>query len=58
MTERNYEKIFCSNMMKTNQDIIKEGLTEQTVDIFIENSECWLQTVLVHVTDTRYDARV
>eukprot|EP00064_Thunnus_orientalis_P023765 superscaffoldBa00009330_g24024 len=37
MTERNYEKIFCSNMMKTNQDIIKDGLTEQTVDIFIEN---------------------
>lgn len=25
-------------MMKTNQDIIKDGLTEQTVDIFIENS--------------------
>ncbi len=39
MTERSYEKIFCSNMMKTNQDIIKDGLTEQTVDIFIENSE-------------------
>ncbi|XP_037648701.1 UPF0764 protein C16orf89 homolog [Sebastes umbrosus] len=37
MTERNYEKIFCSNMMKTNQDIIRDGLTEQTVDIFIEN---------------------
>uniref|UniRef100_UPI0037E9891B UPF0764 protein C16orf89 homolog n=1 Tax=Semicossyphus pulcher TaxID=241346 RepID=UPI0037E9891B len=37
MTERNYERIFCSNMMKTNQDIIKDGLTEQTVDIFIEN---------------------
>lgn len=39
MTERSYEKIFCSNMMKTNQDIIKDGLTEQTVDIFMENSE-------------------
>lgn len=39
MTEQNYQKIFCSNMMKTNQDIIKDGLTEQTVDIFIENSE-------------------
>uniref|UniRef100_A0A3Q3KAM6 ADP-ribosyl cyclase/cyclic ADP-ribose hydrolase n=1 Tax=Monopterus albus TaxID=43700 RepID=A0A3Q3KAM6_MONAL len=37
MTEQNYQKIFCSNMMKTNQDIIKDGLTEQTVDIFIEN---------------------
>ncbi|KAG7223201.1 hypothetical protein INR49_015809 [Caranx melampygus] len=37
MTERHYERIFCSNMMKTNQDIIRDGLTEQTVDIFIEN---------------------
>ncbi|XP_029363403.1 UPF0764 protein C16orf89 homolog isoform X1 [Echeneis naucrates] len=37
MTEQNYQKIFCSNMMKTNQDIIRDGLTEQTVDIFIEN---------------------
>ncbi|KAG7505769.1 hypothetical protein JOB18_039815 [Solea senegalensis] len=37
MTERNYEKIFCSNMMKTNEDIIRDGLTQQTVDIFIEN---------------------
>lgn len=52
MTERNYEKIFCSNMMKTNQDIINDSLTEQTVDIFIENSECSRQTVLgVYVTD-------
>lgn len=38
MTERSYQKIFCSNMMKTNQDIMREGLTEQTVDIFMENS--------------------
>ncbi|XP_062264149.1 UPF0764 protein C16orf89 homolog [Platichthys flesus] len=37
MTEKNYQRIFCSNMMKTNLDIIKDGLTEQTVDIFIEN---------------------
>ncbi|XP_040046473.2 UPF0764 protein C16orf89 homolog isoform X2 [Gasterosteus aculeatus] len=37
MTERSYQKIFCSNMMKTNQDIMREGLTEQTVDIFMEN---------------------
>ncbi|XP_061761634.1 UPF0764 protein C16orf89 homolog [Nerophis ophidion] len=37
MTELNYRKIFCSNMMKTNQDIISDGLTQQTVDIFIEN---------------------
>lgn len=39
MTEQNYQRIFCSNMMKANQDIIKDGLTEQTVDIFTENSE-------------------
>jgi len=39
MTERSYQKIFCSNMMKTNQDFLRDGLTEQTVDIFIENSE-------------------
>ncbi|XP_068581842.1 UPF0764 protein C16orf89 homolog [Cebidichthys violaceus] len=37
MTESNYQKIFCSNMMKTNQDIMRDGLTEQTVDIFMEN---------------------
>uniref|UniRef100_A0A3Q4GS80 Chromosome 16 open reading frame 89 n=1 Tax=Neolamprologus brichardi TaxID=32507 RepID=A0A3Q4GS80_NEOBR len=36
MTEQNYQRIFCSNMMKTNQDI-KDGLSEQMVDIFIEN---------------------
>lgn len=39
MTEQNYQDIFCSNMMKANQDIVANGLTEQTVDIFIENSE-------------------
>ncbi|XP_019745486.1 UPF0764 protein C16orf89 homolog [Hippocampus comes] len=37
MTERSYQKIFCSNMMKTNQDIIADGLSQQTADIFIEN---------------------
>ncbi|XP_077591523.1 UPF0764 protein C16orf89 homolog [Stigmatopora nigra] len=37
MTERAYQKIFCSNMMKTNQEIANEGLSEQTADIFIEN---------------------
>lgn len=46
MTERGYENIFCSNMMKTNQDIIKEGLKESKVDIFMENSECLLQAEL------------
>uniref|UniRef100_A0A3Q3A7D6 Chromosome 16 open reading frame 89 n=1 Tax=Kryptolebias marmoratus TaxID=37003 RepID=A0A3Q3A7D6_KRYMA len=37
MTEQNYQEIFCSNMMKANRDIVTSGLTEQTVDIFIEN---------------------
>uniref|UniRef100_A0A7N8XCX7 Chromosome 16 open reading frame 89 n=1 Tax=Mastacembelus armatus TaxID=205130 RepID=A0A7N8XCX7_9TELE len=37
MTERNYEEIFCSNMMKSNQDIIKDGFAEQMADLFIEN---------------------
>ncbi|XP_034046771.1 UPF0764 protein C16orf89 homolog [Thalassophryne amazonica] len=37
MTERSYQKIFCSNMMKTNMDIIRDGLNAQTVDIFTEN---------------------
>lgn len=39
MTEQQYQNIFCSNMMKTNQDVVAAGLTEQTVDIFTENSE-------------------
>lgn len=49
MTQKNYQEIFCSNMMKTNQDIITNGLTEQTIDIFIENSQCpsCLSSVLV-----------
>ncbi|RVE70068.1 hypothetical protein OJAV_G00083610 [Oryzias javanicus] len=37
MTEQQYQNIFCSNMMKTNQDVVAAGLTEQTVDIFTEN---------------------
>ncbi|XP_075999375.1 UPF0764 protein C16orf89 homolog [Genypterus blacodes] len=37
MTEDSYEKIFCSNMMKSNLDIVRDGLPEHTVDIFIEN---------------------
>lgn len=39
VTEQQYQNIFCSNMMKTNQDVVAAGLTEQTVDIFTENSE-------------------
>lgn len=59
MTERSYEKIFCSNMMKTNQDIIKDGLTEQTVDIFIENSECPRQVGLgTFSTDIKFEHHV
>ncbi|CAN9505052.1 unnamed protein product [Ophioblennius macclurei] len=37
MTEQNYQSIFCSNMLKSNQDVVRDGLTEQTRDIFIEN---------------------
>uniref|UniRef100_A0A3P9LAQ3 Chromosome 16 open reading frame 89 n=1 Tax=Oryzias latipes TaxID=8090 RepID=A0A3P9LAQ3_ORYLA len=37
VTEQQYQNIFCSNMMKTNQDVVAAGLTEQTVDIFTEN---------------------
>ncbi|KAM8723390.1 UPF0764 protein C16orf89 homolog [Acanthopagrus latus] len=37
MTEHSYKKIFCSNMMKANQDLIRDGLTEQMADIFMEN---------------------
>ncbi|XP_056143773.1 UPF0764 protein C16orf89 homolog [Lampris incognitus] len=37
MTERSYQKIFCSNMMKNNQETLQDGFTGQTQDIFIEN---------------------
>lgn len=37
MTERSYQTIFCSNMMKTNQDIIRDGLSALNADIFMEN---------------------
>ncbi|XP_071750896.1 UPF0764 protein C16orf89 homolog [Centroberyx gerrardi] len=37
MTERSYQKIFCSNMMKSNLEIIKDDFSGQTQDIFIEN---------------------
>ncbi|XP_067089338.1 UPF0764 protein C16orf89 homolog isoform X1 [Osmerus mordax] len=37
LTEQDYQRIFCSNMMKSNQDIIKNGFTGQSQDIFIEN---------------------
>ncbi|XP_028840871.1 UPF0764 protein C16orf89 homolog [Denticeps clupeoides] len=37
MTVRHYQKLFCSNMMKSNQDLSKNGFLGQTQDIFIEN---------------------
>ncbi|KAM9394180.1 UPF0764 protein C16orf89 homolog [Pholidichthys leucotaenia] len=37
MTELNYQKIFCSNMKKTNQDLIKDLSTSHKTDVFIEN---------------------
>lgn len=39
MTERSYERIYCSNMMKINQDIFRDSLKETRIDIFMENSE-------------------
>lgn len=39
MTVRGYERIFCSNMMKINQDIFTESLKETRIDLFMENSE-------------------
>lgn len=43
MTVRGYESIFCSNMMKINQDIFRNSLKEKMIDIFMENSErLWL----------------
>ncbi|KAL2100614.1 hypothetical protein ACEWY4_002375 [Coilia grayii] len=37
MTVQHYKRIFCSNMMKSNQEIFKNGFTGQTQDIFMEN---------------------
>ncbi|KAM3864009.1 UPF0764 protein C16orf89 homolog [Diretmus argenteus] len=37
LTERSYQKIFCSNMMKSNLETVKDGFPGQTQDIFIEN---------------------
>jgi len=38
ITVEHYKRIFCTNMIKSNQDIFKNGLTGQMQDIFIENS--------------------
>lgn len=37
MTVLHYQRIFCSNMMKSNKDIFKNGFSGQTQDIFMEN---------------------
>ncbi|XP_076839422.1 UPF0764 protein C16orf89 homolog isoform X2 [Brachyhypopomus gauderio] len=37
ITVEHYQKIFCSNMMKGNQEIVSSGFTSQIQDIFIEN---------------------
>eukprot|EP00063_Salmo_salar_P066269 XP_014041104.1 PREDICTED: UPF0764 protein C16orf89 homolog [Salmo salar] len=37
LTERQYQGIFCSNMLKGNMDIIQKNFTGETQDIFIEN---------------------
>ncbi|XP_017568773.1 UPF0764 protein C16orf89 homolog isoform X1 [Pygocentrus nattereri] len=37
ITVEHYQRIFCSNMMKSNQEIISKGFTSQMQDIFIEN---------------------
>ncbi|CAL8301534.1 unnamed protein product [Merluccius merluccius] len=37
LTEADYHKIFCSNMMSSNLETLKDGLNTQTQDIFIEN---------------------
>ncbi|XP_026993910.1 UPF0764 protein C16orf89 homolog [Tachysurus fulvidraco] len=37
ITVQQYQKIFCSNMMKSNQEIGVKGFTGQIQDIFMEN---------------------
>lgn len=37
MTDRDYQKLFCSNMMKSNTEFVRTGFPGQTRDIFIEN---------------------
>ncbi|XP_018930740.1 UPF0764 protein C16orf89 homolog isoform X2 [Cyprinus carpio] len=53
ITVEHYKRIFCSNMMKSNQDIFKNTITGQMQDIFIENMGFsdfykldWLQSIL------------
>ncbi|XP_023677910.1 UPF0764 protein C16orf89 homolog [Paramormyrops kingsleyae] len=37
LTDEYYQEIFCSNMMKTNQEIARKNFSGHTRDIFIEN---------------------
>ncbi|MCI4385444.1 hypothetical protein PGIGA_G00050600 [Pangasianodon gigas] len=37
ITVEHYQRIFCSNMMKSNQEMGIKGFSEQTQDIFMEN---------------------
>ncbi|KAJ8413585.1 hypothetical protein AAFF_G00080920 [Aldrovandia affinis] len=37
LTDRAYQKIFCSNMMKSSTEFVRNGFPGQTRDIFIEN---------------------
>ncbi|KAF5889042.1 UPF0764 protein C16orf89 [Clarias magur] len=37
ITVQHYHRIFCSNMMRSNQEISTKGLTGQIQDIFMEN---------------------
>ncbi|KAJ8284028.1 hypothetical protein COCON_G00028780 [Conger conger] len=60
MTDRDYQKMFCSNMMKSNAEFVRKGFPGQTRDIFIENimlcglagfsdfyKSDWLQNILL-----------
>ncbi|XP_056609238.1 UPF0764 protein C16orf89 homolog isoform X2 [Triplophysa dalaica] len=60
ITVNHYRRIFCSNMIKSNQESFKNGLTSQMQDIFIENILLcglvgfsdfykleWLQSILI-----------
>lgn len=38
ITVEHYQKIFCSNMMKSNEEMSTKGFTAQIQDIFMENS--------------------
>ncbi|KAI7803726.1 UPF0764 protein C16orf89 homolog [Triplophysa rosa] len=60
ITVDHYKRIFCSNMIKSNQESFKNGLTSQMQDLFLENILLcglvgfsdfykleWLQSILI-----------